>query len=114
MPEAEQTAPELVPARMLNEYVYCPRLAYIEWVEGDFRDNAYTVDGRNQHRRVDQRQQLVKPAEDSGVDEDVVGEGRTSTRSVYLAAHALGLVAKIAPHTVLVSNAVGELAIRLL
>ena len=24
--------PELVPARMLNEYAYCPRLAYLEWV----------------------------------------------------------------------------------
>ena len=24
--------PELVPARMLNEYANCPRLAYLEWV----------------------------------------------------------------------------------
>jgi hypothetical protein len=24
--------PPLVPARILNEHVYCPRLAYLEWV----------------------------------------------------------------------------------
>ena len=45
--------PELVPARMLNEFAYCPRLAYLEWVQGDFEDNADTVDGRFHHRRVD-------------------------------------------------------------
>ncbi len=45
--------PDLIPARMLNEYAYCPRLAYLEWVQGDFADSADTVDGRHQHRRVD-------------------------------------------------------------
>ena len=25
--------PELVPARMLNEYAYCPRLFFLEWVD---------------------------------------------------------------------------------
>ena len=24
----------LVPARMVNEYVYCPQLASLEWVQG--------------------------------------------------------------------------------
>ena len=24
----------LIPARMVNEWVYCPRLAYLEWIEG--------------------------------------------------------------------------------
>ena len=26
--------PDLIPARMLNEFAYCPRLAYLEWVQG--------------------------------------------------------------------------------
>ena len=26
--------PDYLPARMLNEFVYCPRLFYYEWVEG--------------------------------------------------------------------------------
>jgi hypothetical protein len=29
----------LVPARMLNEFTYCPRLFFIEWVQGRFTDN---------------------------------------------------------------------------
>ncbi|MEM4253432.1 MAG: hypothetical protein QXE84_07920 [Candidatus Nitrosotenuis sp.] len=47
------SVPDLIPVRMLNEYVFCPRLAYIEWVENLFEDNAYTTDGRRIHRRVD-------------------------------------------------------------
>jgi hypothetical protein len=43
---APRRAPELVPARMLNEHTYCPRLAYLEWVQGDFADNADTIDGK--------------------------------------------------------------------
>lgn len=45
--------PFLIPARMLNEFAYCPRLCYIEWVQGEFVDSSDTVDGRFQHRRVD-------------------------------------------------------------
>jgi CRISPR-associated protein Cas1 len=51
--EPNQDLPELIPARMLNEFAYCPRLCYIEWVQGEFLDSADTVDGRFQHRRVD-------------------------------------------------------------
>ena len=84
MPQGELTAElDLVPARMVNEYVYCPRLAFIEWVEGDFRDNAYTVDGRHAHRRVDQQ----RPA---GVEGDTI-----HARSVYLSAPVSGIVARI-------------------
>jgi len=39
---------------MLNEYAYCPRLAYLEWVQGEWADNAETEEGRVVHRRVDQ------------------------------------------------------------
>ena len=27
--------PDLLPARMVNEFAYCPRLAYMEWVQGN-------------------------------------------------------------------------------
>ena len=33
------TQPDYLPARMLNEFVYCPRLFYYEWVEGVFAHN---------------------------------------------------------------------------
>ena len=42
----------LLPARMVNEYVYCPRLAYLEWVQGEWADSADTVEGRHSHKRV--------------------------------------------------------------
>ena len=45
--------PELIPARMLNEFAYCPRLAYLEWVQAEFSDNLETRQGRFCHRRVD-------------------------------------------------------------
>jgi CRISPR-associated protein Cas1 len=25
--------PEMVPARMINEYAYCPRLFFLDWVD---------------------------------------------------------------------------------
>jgi hypothetical protein len=45
-------APDLViPARMLNEFVYCPRLAYLMWVQGEFAHNADTVEGDDEGMR---------------------------------------------------------------
>ncbi len=44
---------ELIPARMLNEFAYCPRLAYLEWVQGEFSDNLETRQGTFGHRNVD-------------------------------------------------------------
>ncbi len=43
----------LIPARILNEFVYCPRLAYLEWVRKEWEDSSDTVEGRHVHRRVD-------------------------------------------------------------
>jgi len=36
----------LIPVRMVNEYVYCPRLAYMMWVQGEFAHSADTVEGK--------------------------------------------------------------------
>ena len=54
--------PDLVPARMVNEFVYCPRLAYLEWVQGDWADNADTAEGRFTHRAVDRPSSALPPA----------------------------------------------------
>ncbi len=53
----------LLPVRMLNEYVYCPRLFHLMHVEGRWADNAYTIEGRNVHRRVDQLDHVLPDAE---------------------------------------------------
>jgi CRISPR-associated protein Cas1 len=70
---------------MLNEFTYCPRLMYLEWVQGDFVDNADTVDGRFRHRRVD------RPSGRLDVDDSQ----RVHARSVELSAPAAGLIARI-------------------
>jgi CRISP-associated protein Cas1 len=80
--------PELVPARMLNEHAYCPRLAYLEWVQGDFADNADTVDGRFHHRRVDVETGPLP-------DPDELEGAHFHARSVKLSAPRLGLIARM-------------------
>ena len=101
--ESEQiagAAPELVPAQMLNEYAYCPRLAYLEWVQGEFADSVDTVEGRFQHRRVDRPSgNLPSPSVSDAVDTEVGEESKSAetihARSVLLSDDALGAIARI-------------------
>jgi CRISPR-associated endonuclease Cas1/CRISPR-associated protein Cas4 len=81
----------LLPARMVNEFAYCPRLAYLEWVDGEFADNTETVEGRFYHRRVDQAPSRKARQLDEGE-----AEGQTiHQRSVWLSSERLGVTAKI-------------------
>ncbi|GAF93131.1 unnamed protein product, partial [marine sediment metagenome] len=66
----ETDVPELIPARMLNEFCYCPRLAYLEWVQGEFADNLETREGRFGHRRVDKpsAKEVPEAGESAGKD----------------------------------------------
>ena len=78
----------LTPARILNEFVYCPRLAYLEWVQKEWEKSADTVEGRHVHRRVDKPGgALPEPGEDLDEFKPV--------RSVELSSKALNLIAKI-------------------
>ena len=82
--------PELIPARMLNEYVYCPRLFYLEWVQGEFEDSADTIQGRFRHRNVHR--------EVGGEDTNAVGclpEEPIHMRSLMLGADREGLIARV-------------------
>lgn len=83
--------PDLLPARILNEHVYCPRLAYLEWVDSGFTDNAETVEGTLVHRRVD-KERGPAPTPDE-LDGD--GEDPPPTTSLTLSSEKLGLIAKI-------------------
>src|ERR1700742_3348428 len=70
-------APELVPARMINEVLYCERLMYLEWAQGEFADNAFTVDGRAVHQRADTPGGALPPRRgqpDDGDDSDEDGD----------------------------------------
>lgn len=92
----------LLPARMVNEYVYCPRLAYLEWVQGEWADSADTVEGRIAHRRVDKPgTKAARPlrGKKSGAaaapDSEEAAEERIHVRSLELSSDALGLVARL-------------------
>lgn len=94
----------LLPVRMLNEFVYCPRLAYLEWVQGEWADSADTVQGRHAHRRVDKPVgDLPKPAaaaseaDNAQAAADDADEARAviHARSITLSSNTLGLIAKL-------------------
>ena len=53
---------QIIPARMLNEFVYCPRLFYYEFVESVFVESVDTVRGKALHRRVDSGKGDLPPA----------------------------------------------------
>ena len=78
----------LIPARILNEYVYCPRLAYLEWVQKEWADSSDTVEGRHVHRRVDQ------PGGSLPTPEEAFEELKVA-RSVELSSRKLNLIAKV-------------------
>ena len=106
--------PELVPARMINEVLYCERLMYLEWAQGEFADNVFTVDGRAVHARADvprARSRRVRsptrprsptrgrPAPTAANVEDGEDDPRIPppyvARSFWLSSTRLGLTAKI-------------------
>ncbi len=88
-------APDVVPARMINEAIYCERLVYLEWAQSEFQDNVFTVDGRILHRRVDGGGGVVPDAKQDPEDESQEDEKPFKARSVWLTSEKLGLTAKI-------------------
>jgi len=78
--------PDLVPARMVNEFAYCKRLFFLERTDAQFADNADTIEGRWHHRAVDE----------PGGSAPLPGDGEVKVaRSLMLSSAKLGLVAKI-------------------
>jgi CRISPR-associated protein Cas1 len=108
--DGDGDGPDLLPVRMLNEYAYCPRLFHLMHVEGRWADNAFTVEGRNVHRRTDKLDHVL-PDPNSGASEtrkesegndgngqEAAREGDEPpivTRSVALGSTILGLTAKL-------------------
>jgi CRISP-associated protein Cas1 len=101
--------PEIIPARMLNEFVYCPRLFYYEHVEGVFVESADTRRGAAQHARVDAGTgALPKPDEKAKVKHDQGADARGTanlppspspdtihSRSVQMGSDRLSVTAKM-------------------
>lgn len=86
----------LVPVRMLNAFVYCPRLAILEWVDGEFADNADTKEGTLRHSAVDKPGYRIRSRARSATEPDLgAAKPITQMRSVELSDPELGLIAKI-------------------
>ncbi len=84
----DRKLPDYLPARMINEHVYCPRLFYFEQVEGVFEENEYTVEGSAQHRRVDKESgSAPMPGEEL--------EGPAVVRSMTLSSERHRVIAKL-------------------
>ena len=85
---SREMLPDYLPARMVNEFAYCPRLFFYEWVEGLFRESADTVEGAIQHRRVDEKATALpdrpRPRRES-----------IHSRSVTLSSERLRVIAKM-------------------
>ena len=88
-PSPTDTEP-YVPARMVNEYVYCPRLAYLMWGQAEWMDTGDTVDGRRVHQRVDKKNAPLPEPEDLQRDDTTI-----VSRSLTLSSERLGVIAKI-------------------
>jgi CRISP-associated protein Cas1 len=102
---------EPLTARMMNEFVYCPRLFYYEHVDGVFVKNADTVKGSAVHARVDKGKGALPKAKTDdektkkAAEEGESGEGKPAgeaadgdeihSRSVMLGSERLGMTAKM-------------------
>ncbi len=85
---SRRALPDYLPARMVNEFVYCPRLFFYEFVEGLFRESADTQEGSGQHKRVDREGSQLPAASD-------LGEESIHSRSITLSSETHRLVAKM-------------------
>jgi CRISPR-associated protein Cas1 len=112
-----EAEPQQIPARMLNEFVYCQRLFYYEFVEGVFVESADTLRGGAIHQRVDsgtgalpaakRKSEAAKPKEAPGTTADAADSASKATetqstepetihsRSVQMGSERLGVVAKM-------------------
>ena len=110
-----EAEPQQIPARMMNEFVYCQRLFYYEFVEGVFVESVDTLRGAAIHQRVDsgngalpaaktkkktEKTTEEKPSETTNVSaketEAQHNEPETiHSRSVQMGSERLGIVAKM-------------------
>ncbi len=92
---------KFLPARMLNEFVYCPRLFYLEHVDGLFAHNRDTIHGALLHKRVDRKTDEFPAAgkrQKKTVTPTVAAEPERESihaRSVTLSSETYGVIAKL-------------------
>lgn len=86
-PDDNETQP-LLPVRRLHNFLYCPRLCYLQWVENVFVENEDTAAGSAAHRRVDVASSFDEEKREALSTE--LPEG-TRLRSLHLTSESLRL-----------------------
>lgn len=84
----------LIPARMVNEFVYCPRLAYLMWTQSEWAETGDTVEGHRVHARVD-KPNAPLPAPQTLEGDEAPEAEKIVSRSLTLSSTALGVIAKL-------------------
>jgi len=79
----------IMPVRRLNNFVYCPRLFYFQWVENIFQESVDTVAGSLTHRNVDAPSRFDDEKQKALAEN--LPEG-AKLRSLRLESEALGLI----------------------
>jgi CRISPR-associated protein Cas1 len=109
--DPQTASQEYLPARMVNEFVYCPRLFFLEHVDQLFANNADTIEGAFHHRRVDRPPQELpkvnrgatagKKNATSTTDDEATGDSTAAqdvklhARSVTLSSDQYHILAKL-------------------
>ena len=83
-----------IPARMVNEFVYCPRLAYLMWTQGEWAETGDTVEGHRFHARVD-RPSAPLPTPQALETGEAPASDKVVSRSLTLSSTTLGVIAKL-------------------
>ena len=86
--KSKRELPDYLPARMVNEFAYCPRLFFYEWVEGLFAESVDTVEGSIQHKRVDAKATALP-------DRRIAAAIDPLAQSVTLSSERLRVIAKM-------------------
>lgn len=81
-----------MPVRRLHNFLYCPRLFYLQWVENIFEENSDTAIGTAIHRQTDQPSRLDE--ERDAALRDGLSEG-VKLRSLRIESESLGLIGVI-------------------
>jgi CRISPR-associated protein Cas1 len=79
---------DLLPVRMLNEFTYCPRLFYYEYIQGEFQESSDILEGVFVHRNVDvEKGELPRPGK--------YNYDNLSVKSVLLSSYKYGIISKM-------------------
>ncbi len=80
----------LIPVKMLTKYFYCPRLAYLKWVQQEWPKSSTSIERKKLHGHLDKKDELL-----SKLHRDSLATGNAVYKSVTLSSKRLGIIGKV-------------------